>query len=105
MAVSDDVHNDDDDAISSTAKPPTKKRQLELLGIKQSTGGKEDRSKRKSRKGFWKKLSDELRQQIVQWICNHNQVVHSRNARDTLQVKDEAGNIRKHKLNTTMYCC
>ena len=59
MAVSDDVHNnddDDDDAISSTAKPPTKKRQLELLGIlfKQSTGGKEDWSKRKSRKGFWK---------------------------------------------------
>ena len=49
---------------------PLKKRQLELLGIKQSTGGKEDRSKRKSRKGFWKKLSDELRQQIVQWICN-----------------------------------
>ena len=33
---------------------PLKKRQLELLGIKQSTGGKEDRSKRKSRKGFWK---------------------------------------------------
>ena len=57
MAVSDDVHNDDDDAISSTAKPPTKKRQLELLGIKQSTGGKERRPEQKKiKKGFLEKI-------------------------------------------------
>ena len=88
MAVSNDLHNDDDDdAISNTTKAPTKKKRLELLGIKQSTGyvmfkkqevrrkellsgGKGDWSKRKSRKGFWKKVSDELRQKIVQWIRN-----------------------------------
>ena len=116
MAVSNDVHNDDDAAISNTTEAPTKKKRLELLGIKQSTGyvmfkkqevrrkellsgGEGDWSRRKSRKGFWKKVSDELRQKIVQWIRNHNQVVHSPNARDTIQVKDEEGNIvRKHKL-------
>ena len=61
-----------------------------------------DWSSVKSRKGFWTKVSVQLRAKILSWIYSHHHVIHSPIARDTLWVTDPnnpgGDKIRKNKL-------
>ena len=61
-----------------------------------------DWSSVKSRKGFWTKVSVQLRAKIMSWIYSHHHVIHSPIARDTLWVTDPnnpgGDKIRKNKL-------
>ena len=58
-------------------------------------------SRVKSRKGFWQKVPDELRQRIDWWVRYHHYVIHSLIAKDTPKVTDQLIKgkfIRKSKL-------
>ena len=117
MAMVDDLPINGEDQDTAVSKVPTKKKRLELLGIPLSSGyvmfkkqelrrqeimhDEGDFKIRQKRLGFWQKVSDEIRAKVVKFIRNHQHVINSPTARDTIRVPDPDNPeqwIRRNKL-------